>query len=234
MAKLFLFDIDGTLVTGVNDSTLSVSTAEDRFVLAIRGALGIDVKRDKDFRGLTDYLILKAMLHGAGWTEERIQPVMPRLLAELDAVHEKIFQAGSIRLLPGVGELLTALAARHETLGLLTGNLETIARRNLIALGIWSFFSVGGYGSDPHEKRADLVRLAIRRAGYEQHTEDVFLIGDTPKDIEAAHEAGVVNSVGVANGFRSIDELKAAGAHISLEDFSDTAHVLRMLGVQLS
>lgn len=232
MPNLFLFDIDGTLVMGVNDSTLSVGFTEDRFVLAIRNALGVEVKRDRDFRGLTDYLILQAMLKDIGWDEGRIQSVMPQLLVELDNVHKQVFQSGSVKLLPGVEELLAALAARHETLGLLTGNLETIARRKLEMLGIWSFFSVGGYGSDPHETRADLVRLAMQRAGFEHRIQDVFLIGDTPKDIEAAGEAGIVNSVGVANGFRSVDELKTAGARITLEDFSDTARVLHAFGVE--
>lgn len=231
MAKLFLFDVDGTLVSGVNDSTLSIGFNDDRFVLAIRSALGVEVKRDKDFRGLTDYLILKAMLKDIGWDEIRIESVMPAVIAALDSVHEKIFQPELVKLLPGVSELLRALSERHQILGLLTGNLETVAKRKLEALGIWSFFSVGAYGSDPHEIRSDLAKLAITRAGFGDHIEDVFIIGDTPKDIETARGAGVTNSVGVANGFRSIDELKAAGAHIALEDLSDTGRILRLFGV---
>jgi phosphoglycolate phosphatase-like HAD superfamily hydrolase len=231
--KLFLFDVDGTLVTGVNDSTLSVGFTEDRFILAIRNTLGVEAKRDKDFRGLTDYLILREMLKNVGWGEQRITAAMPRLIVELDRVHATTFQPASVRLLPGVKELLVALANRGQTLGLLTGNLEAVAKRKLEALGIWSFFTVGGYGSDPHTARADLVTLAIQRAGYAGRVSDVFLIGDTPKDIEAAQDAGVENSVGVTYGFRSAEELKDAGAKITIEDFADTGKTLHLFGVDL-
>jgi len=231
MTKLFLFDIDGTLVTGVNDSTLSVGFTQDRFTLAIKNALAIDVKRERDFRGLTDYLILKEMLKDVGWSDARIDPVMPQLVAELDRVHGETFQATLVRLLPGVQELLTALSVRRHILGLLTGNLETVAQRKLEALGVWSFFTVGGFGSDAHATRADLVKLAVQRAGFSSRADDVYVLGDTPKDIEAAAAAGIVNSVGVVNGFRDASELKSAGAKIVLDDFKHTEHVLRMLGV---
>lgn len=231
MAKLFLFDIDGTLVTGVNDSTLSVGSTEDRFTLAIKNALDLDVKRERDFRGLTDYLILKEMLKDAGWSDARIEPQIPRLIAELDAVHGQVFHPDLVKLLPGVRELLSALTERHQILGLLTGNLETVARRKLEALNVWSFFTVGGFGSDAHATRADLVKLAVGRAGFEERPEMVYALGDTPKDIEAAIDAGIENSVGVVNGFREASELKEAGAKIVLDDFKDTEYVLRMFGV---
>lgn len=231
MAKLFLFDIDGTLTAGSHDKTLSAGFTEDRFILAIRNALGVEARRDRDVRGLTDYLILKEMLIDVGWDEQRIQSAIPKLIAELNKIHEERFRADLIRVLPGVKELLAALAERGQILGLVTGNLEMFAKLKLEALDIWSFFSVGGFGSDPHTNRADLVELAIKRAGFQDRLRDVYLIGDTSKDIEAARDAGVENSVGVVNGFRDPRELIDAGAKIVLDDFTDTRQVLKSFGV---
>ena len=231
MQKLFLFDVDGTLVGGIKDSTLVRKAAEDRFTQAIRQALGVQVRSEKDFRGYTDYLILATMLADEGWENERIQTVMPRLLEELDAVHASLFRPDSIHVLPGVEALLKALTDRGQQLGLVTGNLEPVAHRKLEAVGIWHYFSVGGFGNDMHLARSDLVLIAVKRAGFEHRLDNVFVIGDTARDIEAAQEAGVANSVGVVNGYRDPQELADAGAAIVLDDVVDTQRVLQAFGL---
>jgi phosphoglycolate phosphatase len=222
MKKLLLFDIDGTLLKGVWD---------DRYNRALGSIYDLNIKLDKDFRGYTDYLILAALLESEGWDDQQIKAAMPELLRELDKVHKDTFNADDMKLLPGVRKLLEALSQEKVTKGLITGNLVTIAQRKLEALDIWKYFSGGGFGSDPHLIRADLVKIAVKRAGFENSLEDVYVIGDTPRDIEAAIQAGVKNSVGVANGFRSTKELEEAGAKIVLEDFKDTEAVLKALGV---
>ena len=222
MKKLFLFDIDGTLVKGYGD---------DRFTTTISNIHQLDIKSEKDFRGSTDQLILVDLLRTEGWGDKQIKEAMPKLLKELDKVHEETFNMDRLKLLPGVKKLLETLDDQENTLGLITGNLKSIAQRKLKALGIWSHFSVGGFGSDPHTTRSDLVRHAVKQAGFKDHIEGVYVIGDTPRDIIAAKEAGITNSVGVANGFRSTQELIDAGAKIVFKDFTDTQEVLKVLGI---
>jgi phosphoglycolate phosphatase len=48
------------------------------------------------------------------------------------------------------------------------------------------------------------------------------LVGDTPLDVRAAHEAGA-RAVAVATGFSDPETLRASGPDAYLEDFSDTA-----------
>jgi phosphoglycolate phosphatase len=48
------------------------------------------------------------------------------------------------------------------------------------------------------------------------------LVGDTPLDVRAAHEAGA-RAVAVATGFSDPEALRASGPDAYLEDFSDTA-----------
>lgn len=222
MKKLLLFDIDRTLLVGRHDN---------RFNRAINEVHDLGIQSDKDFQGYTDYLILAILLKDEGWEDEQIKAAMPELLKALDKVHADSFDATTIKLMPGVQPLLAALAKTDTTLGLITGNVKSIAERKLQAVNIWQYFSVGGCGDDPHQARSDLVKLAVQRAGFADHLEEVYVIGDTPRDIQAAAEAGVTNSVGVTNGFCSPQELRDAGAAIVLEDFTDTNAVLAKFGL---
>ena len=222
MKKLILFDIDGTLID---------SSRNDRFAQAINNLHKLGVQINKDYRGSTDQLILMALLKDEGWDDQQIAIAMPELVKELDRIHEQSFQKGSIKILPGVHELLRALAKHNVGLGLITGNLESVARRKLQDIKIYSFFSVGGFGSDPHTTRAELIDLAVQRARFKNRKDDVYIIGDTPRDILAAKEAGIVNSVGVANGYRETQELANAGAKLVFEDFTNIPEVISKLNL---
>ena len=54
---------------------------------------------------------------------------------------------------------------------------------------------------------------------------DTVLIGDTPLDVSAAHEAGA-RAVGVASGSYGVDDLRDAGADTVLDGLGDTERVL--------
>ena len=95
----------------------------------------------------------------------------------------------------------------------------------------WLDLEVGAYGSDPHEERSDLVAVARERAAakYAEPT-GVVLVGDTPLDVRAAHEAGA-RGVAVATGFADSDALRACGADALLDDLTDTdAAVAAIIG----
>ena len=222
MTKLFLFDVDRTLVEG---------PINNRYTRAIENLHSVHREVNFDLQGLTDKLILEAMLEQEGWTDKQIDTAMPDLLREMHRVYLASFEPGSVRLLPGVRELLDELQKRDITLGLITGNMESVAEIKLNDAGIWQYFSVGGYGSDPHVTRGDLVKVAVNKADFAARLDAVYAFGDTPRDIAAAHEGGVANSVGVANGYRDTQELIDAGAKIVLPDFKDTAAVLSALGL---
>jgi phosphoglycolate phosphatase len=220
---LFLFDIDGTLIE---------SPSLNRFVQAIKNLYGLNIVIKKDYRGFTDRLILIALLQEEGWSDDKIERALPDLIQELDRVHEELFLQGSVTVLPGVRELLVELKTRGETLGLITGNLEATAKRKLEDVKLFSYFSTGGFGSDPHVTRADLVKIAIERAGFSSNTEGVYVLGDAPMDMWAANEAGVANSIGITNGYREAQELVDAGAKVTFESLQDTFNVLSMLGLR--
>ena len=137
-------------------------------------------------------------------------------------------------LFPGVADLLAALQGRPGCfLGLVTGNVSRGAELKLRAAGIDHFFPVGGFGDDAME-RPKLPPIAIRRA--ERHygeffsRENIWIVGDSVFDIRCARENGLP-CLAVCTGHSPAQVLREERPEALVEDFSDTAHVLSLLGI---
>jgi phosphoglycolate phosphatase-like HAD superfamily hydrolase len=141
-----------------------------------------------------------------------------------------IVQSEKIVMLEGVLNLLTQLEQNGIILGLVTGNLEKIARAKLEKIGIYHFFKTGGFGSD-HINRTNLVKIAIQRAeeqfDFGSHRR-VFHFGDAPQDMKAGREAGVV-PIGVTTGVFTAEQLTSAGAEKVIPDLKNADDILQML-----
>jgi phosphoglycolate phosphatase len=225
--RLVLWDIDFTLV----DTT---GQGREAFDEAFEAVVGHPPGDPVPFAGYTDHQIAVAMLEKVGQADAAH---VPRMLEELGtalaARADHIRAAG--RALPGAREALQALAGREGVVSsLLTGNIEANAALKLAAFGLDSLvdLEVGGYGSDPHEARSDLVAVARERVAkkYGSEVTDTVLVGDTPRDVHAAHEAGA-RAVAVASGPYGLEALREAGADAVLEDLCDTDRVLAALGL---
>jgi phosphoglycolate phosphatase len=152
----------------------------------------------------------------------------------LEHLAQELDRPGNSRkgVMPGVRELLDALAARDDVyLALLTGNYEEAARMKLEYFDLWRYFSCGAFGDDAPDRNGLLPKALARvRAcgGPDLPPSHSIIIGDTPLDIACA-QAGGARSIAVATGSHSILELRAAGADVVLEDLSDTARVVALL-----
>ena len=133
---------------------------------------------------------------------------------------------------PGIRELLPVLQSRDDVvLGLLTGNFEEAARIKLGHFDLWDYVRCGAFGDDAAD-RNKLVPFAVDRArtcGFGSFDyADVLVIGDTPHDVACAVAVGA-QPVAVATGGFSVEQLRATGAPIVLEDLSDTVSFLALL-----
>jgi phosphoglycolate phosphatase-like HAD superfamily hydrolase len=109
-------------------------------------------------------------------------------------------------LMPGVEDTLRHLANRGATLGVATGNLEMIGWLKVERAGIREWFRFGGF-SDRFPLRPALIGNAAEKARELAGAEaSVCVVGDTPRDIEAAHANGLP-VIAVATGHFSFDEL---------------------------
>jgi phosphoglycolate phosphatase-like HAD superfamily hydrolase len=216
--RLFLFDVDGTLIWAHGAGRLALTRALE----AVYGTAG--VVHDYDFRGKTDPQIVFDLLRAAGVPDDRIRA---RLAACFDAyvsyLEGLIADGHRIEVMPGIATVVQALSLRGDALvGLLTGNIERGARAKLRPTGLLPFFRVGAFGSDDPDRRR-LPVIARERAqalvGYELPSHRMTIIGDTPLDVDCAHACGAL-AVAVATGQHRADELAACSPDLLLTDFS--------------
>ncbi|MEJ2868576.1 HAD family hydrolase [Actinomycetospora sp. OC33-EN08] len=225
------WDVDGTLLHGgrvggdvLRDAFLAVTGHEPP-----RVAMG----------GMTDHLVAEAYrdglpaehaaaLHDRGteYTEAMVAAIADQWRGRSAAL-ERV-----LTVLPGVREAVDRLAAEPGVDQIvLTGNVRVGAELKLTAAGLHpGAFDLdqGVYGHLPGP-RAALVHAA-REALERRHGRPVGLVvvGDTPRDVEAAHAAGAV-AVGVATGSSSEADLAAAGADHVLTDLSDPAPLVAVV-----
>jgi len=214
LTRALLFDIDQTLLYTGGAGVVA-------FNIAFEQMFGINdgLPATSNVSGRTDLFILaESLKHNGieGAVEAHLDDFLNRYYAQLPkALREK-----DGYLMPGFPQLLEALSGQDSVrIGLGTGNFSEAARIKLEHYGIWQFFNGGGFGEQSLE-RADVIRAAIESVADGLAPEEILVIGDTPKDIEAARDNGVVG-VGVATGSYTVEELRESGARLVFEDFSD-------------
>ncbi len=223
--KLVLFDIDGTLLWTDGAGRRAMEGA----LYEIFGQHG-----DPDYRydGKTDLQIAREQMRAAGVGDahisQRMDDALDAYVRRLELELER--DAATSRLCAGVLPLLDAVEAHQRaTMGLLTGNIESGARRKLRAVGVdFARFRVNAFGSD-HAERPQLPAVAQRRAeaffGTTMPGDRMVIIGDTPADIHCGRSLGV-RAIGVATGRYSTDDLAAHQPHAVFETLEDTDAVL--------
>jgi phosphoglycolate phosphatase-like HAD superfamily hydrolase len=225
--RLFLFDVDGTLVTARGAGR----AAFGRALLKTYGTTG--PIEDYDFRGKTDQRIVWDLMRGAGLDDERVAAGVDASFAAYVAELEALIGDGTrVTIMPGVGELVRRLAGRDDALvGLLTGNIEPGARVKLRPTGLLDHFRVGAFGSDDIDRRrlpAVACERARRLTGRRFAFDEVTIVGDTPLDVDCARACGAV-AVAVATGFHPADDLIACAPDLFFTDFSDVPAALAAL-----
>jgi phosphoglycolate phosphatase len=216
-----LFDIDGTLLAsgGAGKAAIEASLCEEFEV-----ELCVQVR----YSGRTDRAIIRDLLrhHGVAETPDNFQRLVNGYLRRLP---ERLRQLNG-RVLPGIAALLRELQDRSNvSVGLLTGNLRAGAKVKLGHFDLHEHFVFGGFG-DEHFERDDVAREALR--SVHQHVgphclpERVWVIGDTPLDVQCARAIGA-RAVAVATGSHTLDELQACGPDLLFADLSDAAPLLR-------
>ena len=228
MRTLLLFDIDGTLVAG--------GPAKQAFHVAMLATYGTAGPIEThEFSGKTDPQIARELLREDGLSDAEIDHGLPRLVERYLSELETRLPDVPMRVLPGVETLMTALTdvalAPQIGLGLVTGNVAGGADLKLRGPRLRDPFLIGAFGSDS-EERNHLPGLALERARRHWSTdfaaERVWVIGDTPRDVECGQAHGL-RTLAVATGNFSAEVLEATGADAVVEDFSDTSAVIDLL-----
>jgi phosphoglycolate phosphatase len=186
-----------------------------------------------DFGGRTDPEIAALLLDATHPDGEAPDPsAAAALLAFVEATYAERAAdlAAMTTALPNVRVAIAALADAGAVQTVVTGNVRSIARHKLAAVGLDGLLDLerGAFGDDPHADRSDLVALALDRvagSGHRCPPAACWVVGDTPRDLAAARAAGVRCAL-VATGTFDAATLAALGPDLVLADLHDVASLL--------
>src|ERR671916_2988598 len=215
--RILLFDIDGTLV-----STGGAGAVAWRRAFEDLHGIPADIGEFTD-AGMTDPDVgaktFAAVMHRDPTPHELAQLIQRRL----EHLPEAVAASEGYRVLPGVLERLRQLSRDGHLLGLITGNGDGAAFIKLARGDLMRWFSFGAYATAGLE-RAGIVRRAVERGeamlGQDVPNTDIFVVGDTPLDIEAAHAVDCT-AIAVATGHFDGAALREAGADHVLETLEE-------------
>jgi phosphoglycolate phosphatase len=212
-----LFDIDETLVHTGGSGGRSWKMAFDD-LYGIPADIGAHTSA-----GETDPQVARATFKGVLHREPTTDELSHLYSRYLMHLADDIVVSEQYRVLPGAEQTLIRLGEVGVILGIVSGAMEGAARTKLVPANLNRYFLFGSYGSDSPD-RAELTTIAVEKAARlhdELTPAQVFVIGDTPHDLDAAHAAGAV-AVGVASGKFSVDQLTQAGADHVLASLEET------------
>jgi phosphoglycolate phosphatase len=215
----WLFDIDGTLL-------LTEGAAREAFARAVGEAFHVEDGLDSiEFAGRTEPLILADILrkHGRTFSRDEEAQFWNTVVGHMQLA----FPPGRGRLLPGIVELLDAIASEPRwVVGLLTGNMSEMARIKLTRFGLLDRFAFGAFGEEaPNRDALACNAVASIQARYGIPAHRCIVVGDTEHDIACARAAGA-RVVAVATGSKSRPELEALRPDLALDDLSETQELL--------
>ena len=222
LKKLFLFDIDGTLIS-------PGSVSRGLLAKAISAETGKTVELGyNDVAGFTDRSITRNALakldHGGMVSEDLLATILDRYITSM----ESEFLTSDVPFV--YGDCITLLEAvekaGHATC-LLTGNMKPISKIKLGKFGLWDRFKFGIFADDAEEK-SSMPRLAREKAwdvlAESYRLENMVLVGDTAQDAEAANENGC-ESVIVCRKPEKRELIESVNPTFLVDDLSDQAVV---------
>jgi phosphoglycolate phosphatase len=215
--RILLFDIDGTLV-----STGGAGAVAWRRAFEELHGIPADIGQFTD-AGMTDPDVGAKTFAAVIGREPSPHELALLVQRRLEHLPEAIAESEKYRVLPGVPERLRSLSRAGHLLGLITGNGDGAAFIKLERGDLMRWFSFGAYATAGMD-RAGIVRQAVARGeaflGADVPNTEIFVVGDTPLDIQAAHAVGCT-AIGVATGHFDAEALREAGADHVVETLEE-------------
>jgi phosphoglycolate phosphatase-like HAD superfamily hydrolase len=215
--RLLLWDIDGTLVRTSRPSSLNPH------VNALM-RLGYSVSNDSiDLSGSTDYEVILELLKKSEITLKENK--LREIFTEIDKEAQQLDLISEFYLYPGVRNMLDELSALEWVHGILTGNSYNRMISKLHSSSVIEHFSNElMFSCNFGDSRKDICKNAARIINKELYQE-IYIIGDTPKDILAAKSIGFP-VIAVASGSYSLSDLSIYNPDLLIRDLEADSKLL--------
>jgi len=206
---LAVFDIDGTLV----DSRLSIHEASCE-AARVMGLPEPDYERVRQGVGLSLTEAMRRLEPDLGEAD------LVRFVQAFQASFRRLYDSGHVEpLYDGAMEHLHRLKADGWRLALATGQNRRGVARNLARDG-WADLFLSSHCAEDGPGKPDPAMLRAAMSACDASPEMTVMIGDTAHDATMAVNAGVA-PIGVAWGFHTHEEQRAAGVLHVASDFTD-------------
>jgi phosphoglycolate phosphatase len=211
--RLFLFDLDGTLINSRGDITASINLALARMDLP-----HLPESRIADFVGDgVQKLVERTLYEISGCTPENaLTQKGLALFREEYALH----LLDRTTLLPHVREALDLLS--WADFAVVSNKPENFSRRILEGLGVGDRFKIILGGDSTQKHKPDPEALLKAMDFCKSAPAETVMVGDSAVDIEAGKAAGVA-TCGVRGGFRPSGELEAIGCDLIINNLLELA-----------
>jgi phosphoglycolate phosphatase len=222
-ARFILFDLDGTLIDGIDDLCAAVNV-----LLHERGLAPVDRATLEPMLGDGMRTLAQRVFAARGLAVDG---------AELDALALAYLAAyrttkyRHTRLFEGVEETLRALVAQGWRLGLASNKMTEPCRQILARLGLLELFDVvvGGDAAGVRKPDPGHLRHALAQLGFDAGAGDrVVMVGDQSNDVAAARGCAIP-VIAVALGNASAARARKLGADALLTDFRALPEALATL-----
>jgi phosphoglycolate phosphatase len=221
---VIFWDIDGTLlVTG--------KAGVPAWEAAVKAVTGRDFELSSiRVPGLTDFQI--AVRTFEILDVEASDETLRRMVRLYEEGLPAVLPLKQGRVLPNVREILESMQDRDDVRSyLLTGNTRGGARAKLTHYDLFRYFPDGAFAEDTRERSTIAARaLELARRAGPVADDRLFVVGDTPHDIECANAIGA-KTIAVATGGYTLDELQAHRPWRVMEQLPGVPEFLELVGI---
>jgi len=211
---VIVFDLDGTLI----DSRLDIANSLN-WALGKLSYAPLPIKEIESYVGNGIAPLIKRTAHSAGAPED--EEKMLKLFRQ--RYFERLLD--NTRLFETVADTINYFTGKYK-MAVVSNKPERFTKKIVNEIGLYEAVGDTVYGGDTLPvKKPDPAALYEIAGKYGVSTARMLMVGDSAVDMKTAKNAGAV-CVGVTYGFRSVDEIRQAGADRLIDRFDQLKEII--------
>ena len=226
--KLYMFDLDGTLIDSVPDLATAVDTMLQSLSLPVVGEAQVRawvgngaaklVERALLF-GFSGNADIDSQINQQSRVQEQLASVKVEALSRFFACYQGCCTEKTV-LYPGVAEALNGLQQQQVLMAIVTNKPREFVGPILQALGIEQYFALILGGDDLSDKKPHPAPLLHCMQTLGCTPQQTLMIGDSRNDVQAARNAGVLVAA-VDYGYNHGASIDSEGPDIVVSTIND-------------